>query len=575
MDRTTLRAHGKYAKFDNVVFEPKPASKPHLPIWVGGESPPALRRTVKFGDGWYPVSNNQHSAEHAATAEGWHRRLHRVAEKAGRDPGTIDVGYLWFGPPVWTAQTVPMATTVVQRQCIGHAGGRRGVGKGRRRARDPVSATPDDRGRRWTLSSTSGKKWYARHDTTMTHDRQNFGWIEHTPLATLTAQAAAKRDAAHGRLVSVLAESVHSADQAVPRRVSLLHIRRTAARRTPAYLSPDAVLTIARAGAAAGCTEALFTLGDKPELRYRAAREALAELGHDTTIEYLREMCALVLKETGLLPHINPGVMSREEIASLREVSASAGIMLESSSERLCEPGGVHYGSPDKSPAVRLDMMRLAGELAVPFTTGILIGIGETRAERLESLVAIRDLHAQYGHIQEVIVQNFRAKPEHEAGHRGRAGSGRSAVEHRRGTPDPAGRRACPGTAQSFAWRLRELIGAGIDDWGGVSPVTPDHVNPEAPWPQIEALAQRTAEMGKVLVPRLPVYPTYAFDADRWCAPDIAHTCSPRDRRGGLGARGRLGARSDRRCHVGAHRCCKTSIPRSARRLPRPCPARG
>ncbi len=152
-------------------------------------------------------------------------------------------------------------------------------------------------------------------------------------------------------------------------------------------------MAIARAGEAAGCTEALFTLGDKPELRYRAAREALAALGHATTISYLREMCALVLKETTLLPHVNPGVMTREEIASLREVSASQGIMLESTSERLCEQGGVHYGSPDKMPAVRLETIRLAGELAVPFTTGILIGIGETRAERLDALVAIRDLH--------------------------------------------------------------------------------------------------------------------------------------------------------------------------------------
>ena len=154
----------------------------------------------------------------------------------------------------------------------------------------------------------------------------------------------------------------------------------------PAFLSPEDVLTIARAGAAAGCTEALFTLGDKPELRYRAAREALAARGHDSTIGYLREMCALVLKETSLLPHVNPGIMTREEIAAIREVSASQGIMLESSSARLCEPGQVHYGSPDKVPEVRLEMMRLAGELAVPFTTGILIGIGETRAERLESL---------------------------------------------------------------------------------------------------------------------------------------------------------------------------------------------
>ena len=185
--------------------------------------------------------------------------------------------------------------------------------------------------------------------------------------------------------------------------------------RQSAYLSPDDVLAIARAGAAAGCTEALFTLGDKPELRYRAAREALDALGHETTIDYLQAMCALVLRETGLLPHANPGIMSRSEIAGLRTVSASQGIMLESLSARLCEPGGVHYGSPDKRPEVRLETLRLAGEERVPFTTGILIGIGETRAERLEALFAIRDLHRQFGHIQEVIVQNFRAKPRHQA----------------------------------------------------------------------------------------------------------------------------------------------------------------
>jgi FO synthase len=353
-------------------------------------------------------------------------------------------------------------------------------------------------------------------------DQDLIGWIEAAPLDALMAQAAEKRDAAHGRLIS------YSRKVFIP----LTRLCRdvchycTFAERPhadrPAYLSPDAVLTIARAGAAAGCAEALFTLGDKPELRYRAAREALAALGHDTTISYLRDMCALVLKETGLLPHVNPGVMTRDEIAALRQVSASAGIMLESNSDRLCEPGGVHYGSPDKAPSVRLEMMRQAGELAVPFTTGILIGIGETRAERLESLMAIRDLHARHGHIQEVIVQNFRAKPNTK----------------RATAPEPdlddllwsiaAARLILPGDVHVQAppnlspGVYEKLIGAGIDDWGGVSPVTPDHVNPEAPWPQIEALAQRTAAMGKVLVQRLPVYPSYAFEADRWCAPDIA-----------------------------------------------------
>jgi FO synthase len=356
----------------------------------------------------------------------------------------------------------------------------------------------------------------------MTTDQDMIGWIESARFDELMAQAAAKRDAAHGRLVSY-SRKVFIPLTKLCRDVChyCTFAERPRAGR-PAFLSAEAVLTIAQAGAAAGCTEALFTLGDKPELRYRAAREALAALGHATTISYLREMCALVLKETGLLPHVNPGVMTREEIAAIREVSASAGIMLESSSERLCEPGGVHYGSPDKAPSVRLEMMRVAGELAVPFTTGILIGIGETRVERLESLIAIRDLHARYGHIQEVIVQNFRAKPNTK----------RATAEE----PDlddllwsiAAARLILPADVHVQAppnlspGVYAKLIGAGIDDWGGVSPVTPDHVNPEAPWPEIEVLAKRTAEMGKVLVPRLPVYPSYAFAPDRWCAPGIA-----------------------------------------------------
>jgi FO synthase len=356
----------------------------------------------------------------------------------------------------------------------------------------------------------------------MTTDQELVGWIEGARLDELMAQAAARRDAAHGRLVSysrkvfipltkLCRDVCHYCTFAEPPRAG-----------RPAYLSPEAVLTIARAGATAGCTEALFTLGDKPELRYRAAREALAALGHETTISYLREMCARVLKETGLLPHVNPGVMTRKEIAALREVSASAGIMLESSSERLCEPGGVHYGSPDKAPAVRLEMMRIAGELAVPFTTGILIGIGETRAERLESLLAIRDLHVRHGHIQEVIVQNFRAKPNTK---RARAPEPDlddllwSIAAARLILPDNVHVQAPPNLSPGV---YEKLIGAGIDDWGGVSPVTPDHVNPEAPWPEIAVLAKRTAEMGKVLVPRLPIYPSYAFEADRWCSPDIA-----------------------------------------------------
>ena len=346
--------------------------------------------------------------------------------------------------------------------------------------------------------------------------------LDHAPLAELIDAAGRLRDVGHGRNLS------YSRKVFIP----LTHLcrdvchyctfaERPRARRS-AYLSADEVLAIARAGAAAGCTEALFTLGDKPELRYRAAREALDALGYETTIEYLRAMCALVLCETGLLPHANPGIMSRSEIACLRTVSASQGIMLESLSARLCEPGGVHYGSPDKRPEARLETLRFAGELRVPFTTGILIGIGETRGERLEALFAIRDLHQQFGHIQEVIVQNFRAKPGTKLA--------------RAAEPDlddllwslAAARlilgpminiQAPPNLSPGVYPRL---IAAGINDWGGVSPVTPDHVNPEAPWPAITELAERTAEAGKLLVHRLPIYPSYLRDLGVWTAPEIA-----------------------------------------------------
>ncbi len=346
--------------------------------------------------------------------------------------------------------------------------------------------------------------------------------LEQMPLPALLAAASAMRDRGHGRLIS------YSRKVFIPlTRLcrDVCHYCTFATRphaSRPAFLSPEEVLAIAKAGAAAGCTEALFTLGDKPELRYRAAREALAALGHETTIGYLRDMCALVLRETGLLPHANPGVMTREEIAALREVTASQGIMLESTSTRLCEPGGVHYGSPDKQPAVRLETIRLAGELRVPFTTGILIGIGETRAERLEALVAIRDLHARYGHIQEVIVQNFRAKPDTR-----RADAPEPDLDDLLWTiavarlvlgPDmnlQAPPNLSPGVYQ-------RLVAAGLNDWGGVSPVTPDHVNPEAPWPAIAELAQRTAETGKVLVNRLPVYPAWVRNPDTWLAPEVA-----------------------------------------------------
>jgi FO synthase len=283
-----------------------------------------------------------------------------------------------------------------------------------------------------------------------------------------------------------------------------------------AYLTREEVLGIARAGAAQGCKEALFTLGDKPELRYALARKELAELGHESTISYLVEVSELVFREVGMLPHANPGVMTREETAAVRRVSISQGIMLENASDRLTRPGMVHFGSPDKHPAVRLEAIRVAGELGVPFTSGILIGIGETRAERVQSLLALRDLHRRYGHIQEVIIQNFRAKEDTKLAR----------------APEP--------DLDDLRWTLAicrivfgaemniqappnlsydeypKLVAAGLNDWGGVSPVTPDHVNPEAPWPHLEALRRNTATSGKVLLERLAIYPSYALDPGRW-----------------------------------------------------------
>jgi len=289
-----------------------------------------------------------------------------------------------------------------------------------------------------------------------------------------------------------------------------------------AYMSGDEVLSVARAGAEAGCHEALFTLGDKPELRYRAAREELAELGCETTLEYLARMCELVLAETGLLPHVNPGVLTRADLELLRPVSASMGLMLETTSERLSAKGGPHYGSPDKLPARRLETIQLAGELEIPFTTGILIGIGETREERLEALAAIRDLHARYGHIQEVIIQNFRAKPGTKM-----ASAPEPSLEEHVWTIGAAREVLGPQMKVQAPPNLAyddfpKLLDAGIDDWGGVSPVTIDHVNPEAPWPDIVRLRAATEAAGSELAARLPIYPEYVADLERWADPRVA-----------------------------------------------------
>jgi FO synthase len=345
--------------------------------------------------------------------------------------------------------------------------------------------------------------------------------------AALMAHAARLRDAHHGGVVTysrkvfiplthLCRDSCHYCTFARPPR-----------RGAAAYMAPDDVLAVAQAGAAAGCTEALFTLGDKPELRYAAARSALAALGpgggqgggYASTIHYLRAMAQRVVEETGLLPHLNPGDMSRDDMAKLRPVAASMGLMLESAADRLAGRGGPHFGSPDKRPAARLATIREAGELLIPFTTGLLIGIGETRRERIEALLALRQLHQAHGHIQEVIIQPFRAKP------------GTRMARHPDAADDEllwtiAVARIVLGGAMNLQTppnlapdRLRDAIAAGINDWGGISPVTPDFVNPEAPWPHVEALAAEMAACGRILLPRLPLYPDYARDAARWVDP--------------------------------------------------------
>jgi len=306
------------------------------------------------------------------------------------------------------------------------------------------------------------------------------------------------------------------------------------------YLSPDQVLAIAAQGAALGCKEALFTLGDRPEDRWSAARDWLDANGYDDTLSYVRAMAIRVLEETGLLPHLNPGVLTWRDFQRLKPVAPSMGMMLETTAARLfTERGGPHYGSPDKDPAVRLRVLEDAGRCAVPFTTGILIGIGETRAERAESLFAIRRIAREYGGIQEVIVQNFRAKPDTKM----------------RGVPDaeladlaatiavarlvlgPSARIQAPPNLIGDQYGL--ILAAGIDDWGGVSPLTPDHVNPERPWPQIEELARRTEAAGLRLAERLTIYPGYLREP--WLDPRLAaHVAALADPATGLAREGAI-----------------------------------
>ncbi|MBY6364857.1 bifunctional FO biosynthesis protein CofGH [Rhodococcoides corynebacterioides] len=305
------------------------------------------------------------------------------------------------------------------------------------------------------------------------------------------------------------------------------------------FLDPDEVLDIARRGAELGCKEALFTLGDRPEDRWPEAADWLESRGYGSTVDYLRAMSIRVLEETGLLPHLNPGVLSWEEISRLKPVAPSMGMMLETTSRRLFEEKGqAHYGSPDKDPAVRLQVLTDAGRLTVPFTTGILVGIGETVRDRAESIVAIRASHKQFGHVQEVIVQNFLAK--HDTAMRSAPDAGleefRATIAVARILLGPAMRIQAPPNLVSPD-ECASLLAAGVDDWGGVSPLTPDHVNPERPWPNLDTLAEISAAAGYTLTERTAAQPKYVRAGSPWIDPRIAaHVRAVSDPATGLAA---------------------------------------
>ena len=342
------------------------------------------------------------------------------------------------------------------------------------------------------------------------------------PLADLTTEAARLRDIGHGVRMTFSPKVFVPLTMLCRDRCGYCTFAKPPARLDTPFLTIDEVLAIARRGAAVGCREALFTLGEAPEERYPVAGEWLAAHGYASTVDYLAAAAAAVLEETGLLPHANAGALSQVELERLRAVSPSQGMMIETLAARLAAPGQAHAGAPDKTPERRLATLDAAGRAGVPFTTGILVGIGETRAERLDALVAIRDAHARHGHVQEVIVQNFLPK------------AGTSMAKWEPCPPDEflwtiAAARVVLGPAMhlqappnlSDPELLGDLVSAGIDDWGGVSPVTPDHVNPERPWPALDALRDATERAGKVLAPRLTVYPEFVADGERWLHPDV------------------------------------------------------
>ena len=350
------------------------------------------------------------------------------------------------------------------------------------------------------------------------------------PLPDLMAEARQVRDQAHGTRITYSPKVFIPLTMLCRDRCGYCTFAQPPARLDSPYLSAEQVLRIARQGAQAGCHEALFTLGERPEERYPAAAEWLEENGYESTIHYLAEMARLVVSETGLLPHANAGALYRDELERLREVSASQGMMIESLRDDL----RAHHGSPDKEPSRRLDTLEAAGRLAIPFTTGILVGIGEDRSDRIEALQAIAASHSRWGHVQEVIVQNFLPKPGtamHQAEPCPKSDYLEAIALARLILPPDVHLQAPPNLSDDFG----ELLDAGIDDWGGVSPVTADHVNPERPWPDRDRLRSVTEQAGFELAPRLTIYPEFAVDAERWVHEDLRFNVADRSDSEGLG----------------------------------------
>ncbi len=343
-----------------------------------------------------------------------------------------------------------------------------------------------------------------------------------SPVAELLEHAAARRDAAHGARVTFSPKVFIPLTMLCRDKCGYCTFAKPPAHLVSPYLELDEVLAIARRGAELGCHEALFTLGEAPEARYPDAAAWLADRGYASTVDYLVAAAGVVLTETGLLPHANAGALTEDELVRLRAVSPSQGMMIETLAARLGEPGGPHAGAPDKTPERRLATLEAAGRARVPFTTGILVGIGETRIERLEALLAIAAAHGRHGHVQEVIVQNFLPKPGTSMWRAPACDRDELlwTIAAARLVLDPSIHLQAPPNL-SAPDDLAALVAAGIDDWGGVSPVTPDHVNPERPWPQLDVLRRATEAAGKTLAPRLTVYSEYVRDGDRWLHDDV------------------------------------------------------